>query len=295
MLVEMALGDSYGAPFEFIKPARALACGLVNDTKTYQHHPEFSLGGGRYTDDTQMALAISELMLESPDGLDAKVLADRFVSTFKRDERKGYGSRFYDLLMEVNDGAELLERLKPDSARSGACMRAGPIGLYGSTDMVFAQAKLQASITHNTPEGIMAAQAIAMMTHFFVCYRQGDTTSVPAPLGSWLEQYVPGYDWSKDWTGPTTVMAIPCAHAAITAVKNGKSYRQVLEQCIAFGGDVDTIAAMAMFAVSLTDLPNDLPLELYENLENGTYGREYLMGMDARLKTFARTQGANLP
>ncbi len=34
----MAIGDSFGAAFEFIKPQRAKAVGLVNDTETYQAH-----------------------------------------------------------------------------------------------------------------------------------------------------------------------------------------------------------------------------------------------------------------
>lgn len=50
------------------------------------------------------------------------------------------------------------------------------------------------------------------------------------------------------------------------------------------GGDVDTVAAIAMGAVSLSNQHhNDLPQTLYDGLENGTYGLEYLQELDERL------------
>ena len=279
MIVEMAVGDAYGAAFEFIKPARQVAVGLVNDTKTYQHHPEFAIGGGRYTDDTQMTIAVAETMLGA--AISREILAENFVKTFKRDERLGYGSRFYDLLKEIEDGSELLERLMPQSSRSGAAMRVSPFGLYADLDEVFRLARLQGDITHDSDEGRLSASAIAAMVHFFA-HKKG----TQAELGAFLNEKVPDYCWHVDWTGWASVEGIPCAHAAVTAVRNGKSMRDVLERCINFGGDVDTIAAMAMFSASLAGIPNDLPTELYEGLEDGPYGMSYLKALDVKLNEF---------
>jgi ADP-ribosyl-[dinitrogen reductase] hydrolase len=213
-------------------------------------------------------------------------LANKFVEVFKRDPRPGYGRRMYEILQTVSSGAEFIEKIDPNSARSGACMRAGPIGFYYDQQKVLDMAALQASLTHNTPDGMMAAQAIALMTNLLV-YGEKIPNS---EIGQRIESILPNWAWGTDWVGPTSVMAIPCAHAAITAVKHGKTYRDVLERSVAFGGDVDTVAAMAMFAVSLTKLPNDLPLELYDNLEHGKidgFGIPYLRNLDVQLRGIA--------
>ena len=51
------------------------------------------------------------------------------------------------------------------------------------------------AITHNTPDGINAASAAALMSHYCL-YRLGPK----AELGAYLEAHVPG-DWSLPWTG----------------------------------------------------------------------------------------------
>jgi ADP-ribosyl-[dinitrogen reductase] hydrolase len=281
MLVEMGIGDSYGCAFEFVKPPYA----LINDGATYQNNPQIPLGGGRYTDDTQMSLAIAELML-SNDLPTKEQLADKFVEVFKRDERSGYGSKFYELLKQSNNGTELLAAIIPDSTRSGGAMRAGVCGLYGNLDKALLFAKQQASVTHDTPEGHMTAQAVAAMSHYFAHDR-----GPKALLGSFLEATVPGWAWSEDWTEWATVMGIPCTHAAITAVRNGSSLQEVLMLSVSVGGDVDTVAAIAMFAASLCpEIKNDLPDSLYDGLENGEFGKDYLMKLDRQLFNFIETQ-----
>jgi ADP-ribosyl-[dinitrogen reductase] hydrolase len=285
MLVEMAIGDSYGGGFEFITPEVASENVMFNDGETYYANPQIPIGNGRYTDDTQMALAITEALLAGGE-FAPNEMAPRFFDVFKRDPRQGYGSGFYKLLCEVKDGEELYARLMPNSTRSGAAMRAGPIGLYADIKMVKTMAILQAATTHHTGEGMGSAAAIALMTHYYA-YKLGPHEGV----GEFIAQHIPGHaDWTADHTGWVTVEGVPCAHAAITAVKNGTSYTDVLKRSIAFGGDVDTIAAMAMFAVSLTDLPNDLSPKLYEGLENGEYGLDYLRDMDVKLMQFLRAQ-----
>jgi ADP-ribosyl-[dinitrogen reductase] hydrolase len=286
VLLEMAIGDSFGCAFEFVE--RPYPNGLVNDTATYQDHPELPLGGGRYTDDTQMSVAVTEVIVERPGDFTRIDLAERFVYAFKRDPRPGYGKRFYEILNKVGDGLEMLEVVVPNSTRSGGAMRASPIGLFGDIETVLTLAALQASVTHNSPEGIMSAQAIAAMVHFFA-YRLG----TQGELGEYLERVVPGHAWGEDWTDWASVQGIPCAHAAITAVRLGTSQRDILFRSVAVGGDVDTVAAMAMFSSSLIHtLPKDLPASLYEGLERGSYGYEYLVNRDIELRQLAETFGA---
>jgi hypothetical protein len=51
------------------------------------------------------------------------------------------------------DGADLLARIRPGSAKSGAAMRASPIGTLCDEHGVLRVAALQARITHDTEGG----------------------------------------------------------------------------------------------------------------------------------------------
>lgn len=286
MLVEMAIGDAYGAAFEFIKLPHPA---LVHDTETYQKHPELEIGNGRYTDDTQMALAIAEHLI-SGEEMTVEALAERFVQTFKRDPRPGYGKGFYEALQNSTDGPSLLTNIQnPTSTRSGAAMRVSPIGLIGDFKEVMRLAALQATVTHNSPEGILSAQAVAGMVHYFA-YNLGTDHEV----GPWLEENVPGWAWDDLWTDWVSVQGIPNAHAAVTCVTLGRSLRGVLKMAVDVGGDVDTVSAISMFSASLTQMPDDLPASLYRGLEQGPYGGGYLVEMDYKLRDFARKQGAKI-
>jgi ADP-ribosylglycohydrolase len=58
----------------------------------------------------------------------------------------------------------------------------------------------------------------------------------------------------------------------------------VLRECVAFTGDVDTVATVALAAASRSaEIRADLPAVLVDGLENGTYGRDHLARVDAQL------------
>ncbi|MFN6566971.1 ADP-ribosylglycohydrolase family protein [Dendronalium sp. ChiSLP03b] len=272
MLLELAIGDAYGAGFEY-----ANEMGAYNDLSQYFKHPRHRLIPGSYTDDTQMSIAIAEVIVAQLQWT-PEVLADSFVKTFKRDPREGYASRFYQFLLEIQDGKEFLTRICPDSDKSGAAMRAAPIGIYRTPEKVIEAATIQAAITHNTPDGIDAAVAAALMSHYFI-YRLGSKLK----LGQFLEGYVSG-NWSKPWQGTVKSQGWMSVRAAITAVMRNDSMSKLLQDCIAFTGDVDTVAAIALAAGSCSEeISQDIPSHLVTGLENGPYGRDYLIELDKQL------------
>src|SRR5689334_2267778 len=126
MLVELAIGDAYGAGFEYA-PADVVA--RHNDLSGYVRHPKHAIPPGSYTDDTQMSIAVAEAVVAG-EPWTREALAERFVAAFKRDPREGYAGRFHAFLCEVRDGGEFLARIRPDSDKSGAAMRAAPIGVF---------------------------------------------------------------------------------------------------------------------------------------------------------------------
>jgi ADP-ribosylglycohydrolase len=235
-----------------------------------------------YTDDTQMSLALAELLVEGVAWTPVNI-ASKFVQVFHRDPREGYAGGFYTFLCETTTGEDFLANIRPDSDKSGAAMRAGPLGVLSTIGQVLDRCRIQAALTHNTPDGIHAAQAAALLTHYLL-YDLGPV----ARVGEFLESQVPG-QWSVPWMGKVGSKGWMSVRAAITSVQRNTSLADLLQDCIAFTGDVDTVATIALGAASCSrEYTNDLPESLVRNLENGRYGRDYLAALNPNLLALAR-------
>src|SRR5437667_12197056 len=81
MLLELAIGDAYGAGFEY---ADTDIINHYNDLSSYRMHPRHHIQPGSYTDDTQMSLAIAEAIVAGEPWTPA-MLAHKFVEAFQRD------------------------------------------------------------------------------------------------------------------------------------------------------------------------------------------------------------------
>lgn len=280
MLLELCLGDAYGVPYEYAPEEFVRE---YNDGKTYQQRGRRQVG--RYSDDGQMSLAIAEHII-SDEPWDKARLADRFVEVFKRDERVGYARNFYHLLKSVKDGKELLERLKPTSEKSGGAMRAPMIGIYANIDDVMERAAIQASITHDTKAGIEAAQASALAFHYFA-HRLG----AKADLGKFLDETLKTKGWNTAYVGAVGSFGWMSVRAAVTAVMKSSTLTEVLKNSIAFTGDVDTVAAVAMAAASeCLEIDYLLDSRLINGLEAGKYGWDYLFDLDCKMGRKLNTQ-----
>jgi ADP-ribosyl-[dinitrogen reductase] hydrolase len=275
MMIELAIGDAYGGGFEYAPPAFVAR---HNTVEGYVQHPTHTgIGPGAYTDDTQMTLAVAELLADGGEWTPL-ALADRFVEVFHRDPRDGYAGGFHAFLQSVTSGRDFLARIRPDSDKSGAAMRVAPVGLLASVDEVRHHAALQARVTHDTPSGIASAEAAALAVHY--CHRD------LGPLGEiteWISARL-GADWTRPWQGKVGSKGAMSVRAALTALANATTMRALLRTCVAYTGDVDTVATIALAAAARSrEVSNDLPERLYRDLENGTYGHDYLEGLNRRL------------
>ena len=272
MLVHIAIGDQYGAGFEYADASHF----ANNELSQFYPHPLYQTVG--YTDDAQMSLAVAEAMLASESTPSAVDFAGSFVSAFKRDPRRGYASRFYDLLEKVDDGEGLLATIVPISERSGAAMRSTPIGAYPDVSTVLDVAATQAAITHNTAAGIRSAQAAALGAHY-TRYRLGELRNIRRFIVSQL-----GDMWLRPHQGEVDETGVVAVNAAITALESCSSLAQARRTGVAFQGDVDTAAAIAMgIGSQAVDIDRVLPQALVQGLENGPFGRDYLHEIDERL------------
>lgn len=299
MLVEAAIGDSFGAGVEARSDEKVQT--HIREMVYRQHQKWTEMTPGWYTDDTQMAIALSEFLLS---GKPITMLnwADAVVETFQRDPRPGYAQGFYAILQQTISGNNLLGVVQPHSRKNGGAMRAFPLGLLKDASLVIDRAMFQASLTHATMDGMLAAAASALMTHYFY-HDIGKKRDLPHWLedqlgvrqGHWLTVKTHTTFRATIWegrvgfdNGKDTIAAV------VSALTTGGSMTGILKEVVGFGGDTDTTATIAMAAASFSkEVAQDLPKSLYDGLEDGPYGLRYLERLDMTLRREFPAEGVN--
>jgi ADP-ribosyl-[dinitrogen reductase] hydrolase len=272
MLIEIAVGDAYGVGFEYASENAHL-----NDLSKYIKHPTMDVDPGKYTDDTQMSLAVAELVMEQ-ETWTPEIVVNKFIHAFKRDPRQGYSRALQAVLERFSTYRGFIGEVKGDSDRSGGAMRAGPCGIYKDIQEVKARAAIQASVTHNSKDGLAAAHAAALMTHYFI-YDLGPK----ADLGKFLDEhsYCPSGSWDEPYLEKVNQKGWNHVRAAVTGIKEHSGLAACLKWMVSLGGDTDTSAAIAMAGGSCSkEMIKDLPQHLFNELESGSYGRSYIFMID---------------
>src|SRR5215470_355174 len=119
-------------------------------TATKTTNFELFAEGCRFTDDTVLAVAVADCLLNGRD------YVDTFHKYFLAYPNAGYGLRFFEWASAGN-------RQPYNSWGNGSAMRVAPIGhAYTSLQEVLTEAAKSAAVTHNHPEGIKGAQATAV-------------------------------------------------------------------------------------------------------------------------------------
>lgn len=284
MLLRIAQGDAYCMATEYIRfPRDDELREEAMKIESYLKHPVHQLDAGMYTDDTQMSLAVAEFILsgEEPTKLG---FANAFMKAFLRDPRDGYSRGFQAILNKTETGEELLEKLIPTSTKNGAAMRSVPLGVLPSVDDVMRFGRIQASVTHDTPEGIASSQIIGLLSHFALY-----TDDSFDQIADDIRQHFPQYDdvFTDTWLGPVANhtqngghdVGINTVHAVVTLLREETSLVGMLQRIISWGGDTDSVAAIAWGIASIR-MRDELPEFLEHGLEpSGNYGVTYLKGL----------------
>ncbi len=274
MFLEIAIGDAYGAGFEFSLRQKI----IKYNSGTHYAPTHFGVPKGHYTDDTQMSIAIAEMLLADIE-FNPSHCAHAFVHTFKRDPRKGYARQFHGLLQACQNGTDLLQKIRPNSIRNGAAMRSVPLGFIADKNTVLTAAETQAKITHNTKEGILSSQIIALAAHDLI-YEKIAIHDLPARIHQVLN-----FSFNLAWNTKVACDAIETIHAVFTALLRQHNLQDLLLDCVNFGGDVDSVAAIALGLASLSDSYHaNLNPSLIAGLENNAYGLDFLVDLDKKLK-----------
>lgn len=277
MLAELAIGDAYGFSFEFVEPAFVLA---NNDGLSYHAHPHNDIKPGTYSDDTELALAVADFILYDRPATIPKLWDRIYKAT--RIRRAGYAAGFREQLDNARSPEDLARRILPTSTKSGGAMRAATCGLFPKIETVIDMAMMQASITHATRNGMAGAAGAAALV--WAC-RQGCSRVY---LPQFLEDVLPGFRFGQSWVGPVGNDALHVVKAAASALAEapGDGLTEILKASVAFTGDVDTVASIAMAAGSMhPDIRNDLHIDLYNKLEPEGQGSNFVSILQAKSKT----------
>ncbi|GLQ98217.1 ADP-ribosylglycohydrolase family protein [Dyella mobilis] len=274
MIVDIAIGDAYGAGFEFA-PREKIE--RFNTLMRFVPH-ETGIAAGHYTDDTQMSIAVCEVLL-SGGPASSDEFAEAFVRCYRRDPRQGYAKGLQGLFDQSRDGRHFRSLIRPGSRRNGAAMRSVPLGLLASVAEIDQVSRSQAVVTHDTPEGILSSKVVALMVHYAL-YQD----KAVAELARLVERDT-GFRLRGDWHGEVECDAIQTLHAVHTALLNNRSTSGLLRDCVNYGGDVDSVAAIAMGVASVSlDYVDDTPDVLRRGLEAGPYGQPFLLQLDDSLR-----------
>ncbi|RBP44958.1 ADP-ribosylglycohydrolase family protein [Garciella nitratireducens] len=220
-------GDIIGSVYEW------------NNTKTENFklfHPSC-----RFTDDTVLTIAIADAILSQEEtdkeNNDSKIYAQKLKQYGKKYPLAGYGGKFKQWLN--SDSFEPYY-----SFGNGSAMRVSPIGFaFDHLDKVLEESKKSAEVTHNHPEGIKGAQAVA--SAIFLArmgknkeeIKQFIQEKFKYSLEKSLEEIRPSYTFDASCQG-----SVP---QAILAFLESNSYEDTIRKAISIGGDSDTIACIA--------------------------------------------------
>lgn len=294
-LLYIGMADAYAAACEYVKLPQARA--HIEQCLTlqgYLRHPTHSHKAGFYTDDAEMSVANARVLIEQEPPHTLLMFADAYVHEFQRGGRRdGYAQAFQAFLRSVDSGKAFLARIRPDSTKNGAAMRAVPCGVLPTIDAVLDVATIQARTTHDTNEGRFSARAVALMAHFSL-YEHGSL----ADLASYCLRHLPpedvrlfAYTFETPWNeqrpvkGGERPIALTTVHAAVHIVSTGTSLIDMLRRVIRIGGDTDSVAAIVWGIASARFRDEQLPAFFERDLENGNpaTGSVYLRQLGTEL------------
>ena len=183
-----------------------------------------------FTDDTVLTVALADSILCG------EPYVKKLKEYYHRYPYSGYGSAFRAWARSSNSEPY-------NSFGNGSAMRVSPVGFaYDTLDAVLHEAELSAAVTHNHPEGIKGAQAVAAAIFL------ARTGSSQAEIKSYVETTF-GYDLSQplDAIRPGYQFNETCQGSvpqAITAFLESTGFEDALRKAISIGGDSDTIACI---------------------------------------------------
>lgn len=185
----------------------------------------------RFTDDTVLTVAVADAILTGSD------YGAKLKEWYRLYSGRDFGGGFKKWAAH--------DSLEPRSSMgNGSAMRVSPIGFaFDTLETVLEEARRSAEASHNHPEGIKGAQAVAAAG--FLARKKASKTEIKAYIvdvfGYDLDQ---GLEYIRRHNRPD----VTCAGSvpqAITAFLLSEDYEDAVRKAVSMGGDADTVACMA--------------------------------------------------
>ena len=272
----LSVGDAFGQ--RFFPPANVES--LVADRAVPRPPWE-------YTDDTEMALAIVEV-LGRHGRVDPDALAAAFARRYRAEPWRGYGGMAHEILEAIGEGEpwELVAGRAfrgQGSMGNGGAMRVAPVGAYWADDWdrVVAEARRSAQVTHAHPEGQAGAITVAVAAAWAARRTGGDVRGAGTELLDAVLAHAPAGETRR---GVEHARALPFdlpVRAAARRLGNGTQvtapdtvpfalwcaarhlghYEEALWATVSGLGDRDTTCAIVGGIVALAVGPAGIPAD----------------------------------
>lgn len=231
------IGDIVGSIYEFANIK-------TKDFHLFTEEKEF-------TDDSILTIATADWLMHGGE-------AGRYYARYARrypNPMGAYGTSFVQWACSATD--DYLPN-PYNSCGNGSAMRVGPVGwVFDTEEETMTAAKHSAECTHNHPEGIKGAEAVAL------CIYMARNRATKANIRTTMEHRF-GYDLhftcddirdTYGWGG-TCQDSVP---QAIVAALDGTDFEDAIRNAISIGGDSDTIGCITgSIAEALYGIPQNI-------------------------------------
>jgi ADP-ribosylglycohydrolase len=231
-------GDMIGSVHEYTRRKR-------KDFPLFQPNSSF-------TDDSVLTLAVADAILNGRD------YAEAIREYGLRYPNAGYGGMFIRWLHSRGGPY--------NSFGNGSAMRVSPVAwAFDSLEEVLRQAEASAAVTHNHPEGVKGAQAVALAIYLArtgaskEAIRGEIESRFAYDLKRTLADLRPDYAWSE-----ICQTSVP---ESIIAFLEAVDFEDTIRCAISLGGDADTMAAIAgSIAEAFYGVPQPIAEEVQRRL-----------------------------
>lgn len=226
------IGDIVGSRFEF------------NNTDKYNF--KLFANGCSYTDDTICTVAVAEAIISG------KSYTDRLHHWCRMFPHPmgGYGGSFARWV--ASDDPQPY-----NSFGNGSAMRVSPVAwAFNDLDKILSEAEKTAIVTHNHPEGVKGAVAVA---HAIYHLR---TTHDLAGLESVMNAYYPDFMSGNYTPGVFNETCQGTVPVCLKILISSSSFEDAIRNAISWGGDSDTIGAIVgSMAEAQWGIPRDIAMQ----------------------------------
>lgn len=234
MFLGLAVGDALGTTLEFSRPE----VGDKQLTEIIGGGP-FHLQPGHFTDDTSMAIAMAESLMECDGFEPVEVMAE--FRAWQLEGRHSPDNRRVDIGETTRESLDNWRSDRPyvgpssyDTSGNGGIMRLAPIVIWNrhSYEDAIVDAVRQSMLTHASEQCVRYAQAMAaVLWHGKIDDIHGEKLGHPKKLDDTGNPYSGGH-------------VVETYSAACWAVRNTDNFRDALIKAVNLRYDADTVGAV---------------------------------------------------